>query len=251
LIYLFVSIFGLIIGSFINVCIYRIPIGESIAFPPSHCGKCKHKLSALDLVPVLSFIFLKRKCRYCGENISMRYPLVEILVSILFVLTYIRYGFSLEYLAFLVLLISLVIISFIDLDHKIIPNKMTLFIGILGIVFVIFGITVKWQDALLGLLVGGGILYLLGLLSLFFMKKEGMGGGDIKLLAVAGLYLGWQRIIFSLMISSYVALFIIGILLVFKKIKKTQSIPFGPFLSTGIIIVVLYYDYILKFLYGI
>ena len=175
------GILGLLIGSFINVCIVRIPEGESIVFPPSRCPRCQKRLSPLDLIPVISYLLLRGKCRHCGEKISARYPLVEILVSVLFILVYRKYGLSFSALAYAVLAAVLVAASFIDLEHMIIPDALNIFLGAAGLLFLLAGQTVSWRQALLGFAAGGGILLLLGYLSVWILKKEGMGGGDIKL----------------------------------------------------------------------
>jgi leader peptidase (prepilin peptidase) / N-methyltransferase len=247
LVYIIVCILGLLIGSFLNVCIYRIPKGESIAFPPSHCSRCSHPLSPLDLIPVFSFLFLKGKCRYCGEKISVRYPLVESLVSVLFLLVYHQYGFTLKGLSYLILVCAVIAASFIDLDHMIIPNSINLFIGITGVFFMLMGWTVTFTQGLLGFCIGGGALLLLGLIAIWILKKEGMGGGDIKLAAVCGLYLGMDKMIFSLLLTTYIAGFILLVLLAVKKLKRGQYVPFGPFLSSGVIIIILFYPIIIRF----
>ncbi len=244
--YLIICILGLLIGSFMNVCIYRIPRGESIVFPPSHCSSCSHPLFPMDLIPIFSFLFLKGKCRYCREKISVRYPLVESLVSVLFLLVYHRYGLSLKGLSYLVLACAVITASFIDLDHMIIPNTVNLFIGITGIFFMLMGWTVTWKDGLLGLCIGGGVLFLLGLLAVWLYKKEGMGGGDIKLAAVCGLYLGMDKMILSLILTTYIAGLVIVVLLAARKLKKSQYVPFGPFLSSGVIIITLFYNEIIQ-----
>ncbi len=243
--YLIVCILGLLIGSFLNVCIYRIPKGESIAFPPSHCSSCSHPLAPVDLIPVFSFIFLKGKCRYCKEKISVRYPLVEILVSVLFLLVYHQYGLTLNGLAYMVLVCAVITASFIDLDHMIIPNSVNLFIGITGVIFMLMGWTVTWKQSFFGFCAGGGILLFLGLAAIWVFKKEGMGGGDIKLAAACGLYLGMNKMLLSLFLTTYLTAFIMLILLAVRKLKRGQYVPFGPFLSSGIIIITLFYNEII------
>ncbi len=241
------GILGLLIGSFINVCIVRIPEGESIVFPPSRCPRCQKRLSPLDLIPVISYLLLRGKCRHCGEKISARYPLVEILVSVLFILVYRKYGLSISALAYAVLAAVLVAASFIDLEHMIIPDALNIFLGAVGLLFLLAGQTVSWQQALLGFAAGGGILLLLGYLSVWILKKEGMGGGDIKLAAVCGLYLGFERILLSLMMAFYYAAAIVLLLLLAGRLKKGQYLPFGPFIAAGAITAALYFNEIISF----
>lgn len=249
--YVIIFILGLLIGSFMNVCIYRVPKGESIAFPPSHCSLCKHQLSVLDLFPVLSYIFLKGRCRYCQEKISIRYPLVETCIAIVFILVYHKYGISVEGIAYAVFLCLLFIASLIDYDHMIIPNSINLTIAISGILFALLGWTVNIKQAAFGFIVGGGIFFLLALLSMLLFRKEGMGGGDIKLVAASGIYLGAQNVMISFILTCYISGIILLIMLLFKKVKKGQYIPFGPFIATGMMIVVLYLDKVVELYYRI
>ena len=153
--YIVMGILGLLIGSFINVCIVRIPEGESIVFPPSRCPRCQKRLSPLDLIPVISYLLLRGKCRHCGEKISARYPLVEILVSVLFILVYRKYGLSIRALAYAVLAAVLVAASFIDLEHMIIPDALNIFLGAVGLLFA-GRADCFWQQALLGFAAGAG-----------------------------------------------------------------------------------------------
>ena len=230
MLYVLIFIFGLIIGSFLNACISRIPRGESIAAPPSHCESCNRRLSPLDLIPVFSWLFLQGKCRYCNTQISIKYPLIELLTGVLFVIIFLGAGLSNQFLPSLFLTSLLIIISFIDLEYYLIPNKVIVTGFVLGIVFHIVIPYLPWLDILLGFLVGGGILYLLAIAS-----KGGMGGGDIKLAALIGFYQGLQGVLLSLFIGSFIG-GTIGILLILTKIKSRKDpIPFGPFLSIGAI----------------
>jgi len=200
----------------------------------------------VDLIPVFSFLFLKGKCRYCKEKISVRYPLVEALTALLFLLIYHQYGLTFKGGAYLVLVCAVITASFIDLDHMIIPNSLNLFIGITGGIFILTGWTVTWKQGILGLCIGGGSLLLLGLLAVWLLKKEGMGGGDIKLAAACGLYLGMDKIILSLLLTTYLAGLIMLVLLALRKLKKGQYVPFGPFISSGVIIITLFYNEIIN-----
>lgn len=230
------AIFGLILGSFYNVCIYRISKKESIVFPPSHCPKCNHPLSPRDLIPVLSYILLKGRCRYCKDKISIRYPLVEIITALTMVLFYFKYGFTGSLLAYSILGSILIIISFIDIDKQIIPDVLVVIGIVVGLFASMLGFTVRLMDALLGLLLGGGILLIIGLASLLILKKEGMGGGDIKLMGMIGLFLGWKKTLLALVISIYLGGIISLFLILSKKKQLGQAIPFGPFISLGSLI---------------
>lgn len=234
--YIYLFTFGAVIGSFLNVCIYRIPRGLSIVLPPSYCPNCQQRIKPYDMVPIISYIILGGRCRYCKERISMRYPLVEALTGTAFVISFAIYGFSLQFLYSIILVALLIAISFIDIDEGIIPDALIGIGFIAGIAAIVFDRSISWQYGLYGALIGAGIIGAVYVLSWFIFKKEGIGVGDIKLMAMAGLFLGWQRTALAFLIGVYCGA-IIGIALVLLK-KKTMagSIPFGPFLSIGIII---------------
>lgn len=223
-----ITAFGLVVGSFLNVCIYRIPRKESLAWPASHCPTCSHALGVLDLIPVLSFIFLRRRCRYCGAPISWRYPLVESLTAILWSLAWLKFGFSQGFISAIIFVSLGIIIAFIDMDQKIIPNVISLPGIIIGLLLALLIGQPSILDALIGAAGGGALLFLVVLLS-----RGGMGGGDAKLLAMIGAFFGWQGAVTALMLGS-VAGAVIGILLIlFKVIKRRDPVPFGPFLVLG------------------
>lgn len=232
--------FGLIIGSFLNVCISRIPRGESIVFPPSRCEACDTKLRSFDLVPVASFFLLRGKCRYCSAKLSWRYPGVEILTGVFFVLGYQVIGFTINLIPFLFLTSLLLIISFIDIDHYRIPNPLIL-IGLgAGILFQIFIPFQPFINSLLGFVTGGGVLFLIALLS-----RGGMGGGDIKLGALIGLFLGWKWMLLSLFLSAFLASAAGVSLMIMRKKSRKDPIPFGPFLSLGVFISLLWGNHLI------
>ena len=183
------------------------------------------------------------------EKQRLRYLVVVALLSIIIGLLYQRYEVSPEGLIYMILSTGLVTASFIDLEHRIIPDSINFFLGFTGIFYIFMGFTVSKMDGLLGFFAGGGVLLAIGLLSLWVLKKEGMGGGDIKLAAVCGLYLGAEKTICSFFVTSYLALVIILVLFIAGKLKKGQYIPFGPFLSAGVIIVLLYYEDIIYYFY--
>jgi len=233
---------GMIFGSFFNVCIYRIPEKKSIANPPSHCYNCNTRLKPLDLVPILSWTLLRGKCRYCGQKIAPRYALVELLTGILFVLVYSVYGYNAITLYYLLLVSLLVIITFIDIDHYIIPDELIIFGCVFAIIVNVLGQGIGIKDSILGALIcGGGMLLLIYLIELI-VKKEVMGGGDIKLFAMTGLFLGVKGGLLTILLSVYVGAIYGIITIVYSKIKKQEynsMIPYGPFISVGALIVVL------------
>lgn len=226
-----VFVFGAVIGSFLNVCIFRLPAKMSIVKPSSQCPQCHHPIRWYDNIPLVSFIFLQGVCRYCNKAISWRYPLVELITAVLALLLFIKFGLSLKFLVFFIFIAVLVVITFIDLDHQIIPDILTLPGIPIFFVAAVFLAEVHWLDALLGLLIGGGILFLIAVVYELITKREGMGGGDIKLLAMIGGFLGWKSLLFILMASSFLGA-VVGISLMITKGKDMKyAVPFGPFLS--------------------
>ncbi len=237
---LFIFILGTIIGSFLNVCIFRIPQNQSIAYPPSTCGSCSAKLKPIDLIPLLSYILIKGKCRYCKSKFSIRYPLIELLTGLIFLLSYHAVGLEPVLIKYLFLSSILIIISFIDIEYQIIPDRLVLFTMLIGIVLNIYTKDITFLSSLIGLAIGGGLLLLIALLT-----NGAMGGGDIKLMAVMGYYIGWPATIMALFIS-FVLGGIVGILLILFKLKSRKDlVPFGPFLALGTIVSALYYHQIL------
>jgi leader peptidase (prepilin peptidase)/N-methyltransferase len=240
LIVVMMVLYGLIIGSFLNVLIYRIPRGESIVLPPSHCPNCNHRLGVFDLFPVLSYIWLGGCCRYCKISISWRYPLVELITAVLTIICWMRFGLIIDGAVALVLTYVLIVIAFIDLDHRLIPNILTLPMIMIGLVFRL------WQGeivaGILGGLIGGGILLLV---ALFYPK--GMGMGDVKFLAMAGVFLGWERALFILFSGSFLGILVIAPLMLLKKIGRKTAFPFGPFLVVGTLIALYWEEAVLYF----
>ena len=229
--YLSIFAFGLLIGSFLNVCIWRIPREESIVFPSSHCPSCNHSISAYDNLPVLSFLWLRGRCRHCRTLIPWRYPVVELANGVGYVALFFRYGLEWETLVYAVLFSALLVITLIDLDHQIIPDRITLPGMVLGLTAAATILPTGFISGLAGLLLGGGLFYLIAVLS-----RGGMGGGDIKMIAMVGAFLGWKAVLFTTfagaLSGSVVGVFL---LLFWGKNRKTQ-VPFGPFLSLGAVI---------------
>lgn len=227
---------GAVIGSFLNVCIFRIPEKKSIAFPPSHCPNCGAGIKFYDNIPLLSYLILRGKCRNCEASISYRYPLIELLTALASLMLMIHFGPTLSYLVYLILVSSLIVITFIDLDHRIIPDVISLPAIPLGLAASFVLPNLNWIDSLIGIVAGGGMLLLVAVVYEALTGQEGMGGGDIKLLAMLGAFLGWRGVLFTIMASSILGTVIGGGLMVLGGKGRKFAISFGPFLSLGAII---------------
>ncbi|MHB1483956.1 MAG: prepilin peptidase [Saccharofermentanales bacterium] len=245
-----IFLFGLIMGSFFNVCIYRVPMNLSIISPPSHCGSCNHKLAPLDLIPVFSWIMLGRKCRYCKALISWRYPLVEFLTAVLFVLAFMKFQLSLDLPFYLALISILIIITFIDIDHRIIPDRFIIIGLILDIFFLASHRFTNWQNALIGGLIGGGSILLIDLSSRIIFKKEGMGFGDVKLMLMTGIFLGITQTVVALLAAVWIGAIAGVIILKTRKDKDDHYMPFGPFLAAGCILAIFIGESLAKWYIG-
>jgi len=229
------ALFGLALGSFMNVCIYRIPLKKSIVSPPSSCPNCGERIRFYDNIPLISYLLLLGKCRHCSNPLAWHYPLVEALTGLLSVALFIRYGLSYQYFLFLLFTSALVTISFIDLHHKIIPDVLSLSGIVVGLAASFMPGTISWLDSLIGIIAGGGSLFLVAFVYERITGREGMGGGDIKLLAMIGAWLGWRQLYLIVLISSLVGA-IVGIVFLLVAGKGLRvRIPFGPFLSLGAI----------------
>lgn len=221
---------GAAVGSFLNVCIGRIPEGLSIVSPPSRCPRCGHPIRFYDNIPVVGFLLLGGKCRDCRGKISLRYPLVEILTALFAWLLFDRYGLTPAFPAVFVFVCTLIVISFIDLDHQIIPHVLTLSgIPVFAVLAVLcMGLTVV--DVFLGITIGAATLYFVAVYYEVLTKREGMGGGDINLLAMLGAFLGWKSLLFILLVSSLLGAVVGLVLILFQGRDMKYAVPFGPFL---------------------
>jgi len=249
----FFAILGLVVGSFLNVCIHRLPIGESIVYPPSHCPQCGTSLTARDLVPLLSYLALGRRCRECYSPISMKYPFVELLTGVIFYLAAVQSGNEVMFLKNLVFLSAMIVVIFTDLEHMIIPDAVTLPLVGAGIVFAalphaahaaglqVAPVTPGVREAVLAAAAGFGGFYALAVFGELLMKTEAMGGGDIKLAAGMGAFLGWQMLLLGLFLAFFLGS-VIGIaLMAFRGGGvRRQQLPFGPMMAAGGIIAVFY-----------
>jgi len=238
--YILIFILGLIVGSFCNVCIYRIPKNESIIYPASHCPKCRTTIKPVDNIPLLSYILLKGRCRNCGSKISIQYPVVELLTGMIYLIIYLIYGLSIQSLVYIILSSALIIIAFIDLNEQIVPDVISLpGIGV-GLILSFFVPYLSFINSALGVVVGGGIILIIALVGSMIFKKEAMGGGDVKLAAMIGAFLGWRYTIISLFLGFFLGA-LAGIFLILSKIKsKEDMVPFGPFIALGSLITLLW-----------
>lgn len=230
-------ILGTIFGSFYNVVGYRIPKGESILYPNSHCTKCGHELKAYELIPIISFLFLGGKCKKCGDKISWFYPIFELLSGILFCISYLVFGFSLECLLSILFISMLLIVIISDYQTMTIPDSVLIVFLILILItkYFIGGFNIILTSLINGI-ISFIIMFLIKKLGDFLFKRESMGGGDIKLLGIFGVVLGVPLSLVSIFLASIIAL---PISLISLKSNKTHEIPFGPYLSFAAIIILL------------
>ena len=229
-------IFGICIGSFLNVCIFRLPAGKSIVHPPSSCPGCNAAIRFYDNIPVLSWFILRGQCRNCHTPIAFRYVMVEILGGFMAVCVYLRFGPSVQGIIYFSFIAALLVITFIDIDYHIIPDVISLPGILLGFAASFFIPTLSWMDSLIGILAGGGSLYAVAWGYERITGKEGMGGGDIKLLAMIGAFIGWQGVLLTIFVGSAIGTLVGLIDMRVKKKDMKMRIPFGPFLALGAII---------------
>jgi len=256
-------IFGSITGSFLNVCIHRMPLGESVVWPGSRCPKCNRRIPAYDNIPFLSYLILGGKCRFCKQKIPLRYPIVELLTAIMFVLLFNRYRLTYEFFFYMVLLCGLIVATFVDIQHRIIPDEISIGGIIIGFILsTIKGLSLAplafnskaMFNSLSGIIIGAGIIYLTSFLfDLIYFKllkrppiqgeTESMGVGDVKLLAMIGAFLGWQKALLTFFIAPFFGL-VIGIINLL--VKKDHTLPYGPFLSLAAILSIFWADKIIR-----
>lgn len=247
---IFVFIVGASIGSFLNVCIFRLPEDKSIILPASHCFSCGKPLAWRDNIPLVSYLLLRGACRQCGAKISPQYPAVEFLTGIIALALFLKYGLSLPLLFGFLFSAALIVTSAIDLRHKIIPHMITLPGIPIFFAAAVFAMGIRPIDAFLGIMIGAASLYFVAVYYEWLTDREGMGGGDVNLLAMMGAFLGWQSLIHIILVASLAGA-IIGVIAVVLKGKDSQyAIPFGPFLSLGAFSYLLFGDYITPLLAG-
>jgi leader peptidase (prepilin peptidase)/N-methyltransferase len=227
---------GLLLGSFLNVCIYRMPRKKSIVWPASHCPACGAPIHPFDNVPVVSYLWLRGRCRACRGCIPLKYPIVEALNGLGYGVIVWYFGLEWQAVVYAALFSALLVAAVIDLEHQIIPDAITLPGIALGLICAGTVLPLALTDAILGLLLGGGILWGLAVASPYLFGKEGMGGGDIKLLAMIGAFLGWKSTVLTIMIGALAGA-VVGIALILLNImRRDQYLPFGPFLVLGALI---------------
>jgi leader peptidase (prepilin peptidase)/N-methyltransferase len=233
-------------GSFANVCIYRLPLEKGVVSGRSYCIKCKKQIAWYDNIPIISYLIIQGKCRKCKKKISFQYPLVELLSILSFVIIYFFYGITVDTLLLIILALTFIIIFFIDLKHFIIPNSLTFPMMILGFAKSfdpnLNELFPNPFNSLIGGLLGYGIIWLIIYLYKVLRNKEGMGLGDAKLLAVIGFWFGWISVPFVIFSSSIVALFSVLPSLLKKNKKLSSEIPFGPFITIGCILYIIFID---------
>lgn len=252
---IFIFILGAVVGSFLNVCIYRMPHSTSIVKPASHCPNCKKPILWYDNIPILSFIILKARCRFCKAKISWQYPIVEFLTALIFLLFFNYFGLNWELMVYLVLSCGLIVSTFIDIEHRIIPDEISVGGIAVGLLFSFLfpslqKATSHWWSlgySLLGALIGGGVIFLMGTIGDWIFKKESIGGGDVKLLAAIGAFMGWQKVLLAFFLAPLFGA-VVGIIV---KIKTKESvIPYGPFLSLGALISLFWFREIMGMIFG-
>ena len=244
------AVLGLAVGSFLNVCIHRLPRGQSLNSPPSRCPHCDYRLRWFDNIPVASYAILGGRCRQCRARISIRYPIVELVTMGVFVLHGAVFGWSALLVPRLVFACAMIVLFAIDLEHQLLPNIITLpgiVVGIIASSVLPPGIT----DALIGMVVGGGVLWLIGEAYFRFSGQEGMGGGDVKMLAMIGAFLGWKLVLVTLVLSSVLGSIIGLIVIALRKGGMKYALPYGTFLALGALVASLAGDAIVNWYVGL
>lgn len=246
-------VIGAMIGSFLNVCVHRMPLNQSVVKPRSKCPKCEQPIAWFDNLPILSWLMLGAKCRNCSQPISWQYPLVEAITGTLFFFVFWHFGLVLATPIYMLLAASLVLVTFVDLTDWTIPNEVTIpgiFVGVvcalIGMIYPQSGLLLGvWWESFAGLFLGGGILYSIDKISLLLLKKRGMGFGDVKLMAMLGAFFGWKAAVLNIVVAAFLGS-IIGIIFIVmakrggEKESKGHYLPFGPYIAVGGIVVMFF-----------
>lgn len=241
---------GLLIGSFLNVVIHRLPRKQSLIWPGSHCPACGTSIGPWDNIPLLSYAFLKGCCRGCGIHITGRYPTVEAVNGLAYSLIVWYFGLGWQSVIYAAFFSALLVVSYIDLDYQIIPDAITLPGMVLGVVAAVLALPIGLLDSILGLLLGGGVLFVLAWASPYLFGKEGMGGGDIKLLAMIGAFLGWKPVLLTMLLGAILGAIVGVALIALKVLRRDQYLPFGPFLACGAIISMFFHQQLFSWYIG-
>ncbi len=248
LLYIITFVFGSIVGSFLNVCIYRLPRALSVILPSSRCPACNTHIRPYDNLPLISFFLLRGRCRYCKARISMRYPLVETMNALLYVLVIWRFGMGWHTPFFFAFCSAMIVITFIDLDFHLIPDAITLPGIVVGLIagslilpdpfdrFSVLG----FRESVIGLLAGGAVFFLIAEISYRVLRQEAMGGGDIKMMALVGAFMGWKAVLLTTFSGSLLGSIVGIFLMVLKGKGRKTKIPFGPFLAAGALLSLFY-----------
>jgi leader peptidase (prepilin peptidase)/N-methyltransferase len=223
---------GAIVGSFLNVCIYRLPLGRSVVWPASACAQCGRALAWFENIPIASYAALAGRCRTCRQPISIRYPIVEVITALMFAAAWWYYGPSLLLVSRLIFGCALIVLFAIDLEHHLLPNAITLPGIVVGFVLSFFT-EPGWLASLIGIVTGGGILYATAEAYYRIRHEEGLGMGDVKMLAMVGAFLGWQLTFMTLMLASFAGSVIGAVLILARRGGMKTALPFGTFLAVG------------------
>jgi leader peptidase (prepilin peptidase)/N-methyltransferase len=245
------GLFGALIGSFLNVCIHRLPRRESIVWPASHCPVCTKAIAWYDNLPLISYGWLRGKCRMCRTAISVRYPVVEALNAVGYAALFWRFGVMPETFVYAALYSTLIVVTGTDLSHRIIPDVVTLPGIVIGLLSGAFVLPIGGLTSLAGMLIGGGILWTLAWLSPILFGKEGMGGGDIKLMAMVGAVLGWKPVLLAIMVASLIGSVVGGGLITAGVMRRHEYLPFGPFLAIGSMIALFFHEPLLNWYWSL
>ncbi len=237
---LIIVLFGMAWGSFLNVVIYRLPLGLNLAHPPSRCSQCETPIKAYHNIPVISYLLLRGKCRYCRAKIPFSYVLVEILTPLCFLLLYFQFSLSLHFFAACLFTSALIALGFIDYTHQILPDQITLPCLVLALVYSFFREDLSLKQALLGAVSGAGFLLLVFGVYYLIRKREGLGMGDVTLMLMIGAFLGWQRSFLTLLLGSFLGALVGIYFLSIRKKDMQYALPFGSFLTPAALIALVY-----------
>ena len=245
-----VGLFGAIVGSFLNVCIHRLPRGQSIVWPASACPNCNRRLAWYENLPIVSFAALGGRCRGCRAPIAVRYPIVESMTAALFITSFWLFGPGLLFVSRTLFGCALIVLFFIDLEHHLLPNVITLPGIVVGFAFSLFG-DPGWLSSLVGVAIGGGLLFAIAETYYRLRHEEGLGMGDVKMLAMIGAFVGWQLTLVALMMAS-IAGSLVGVLLIAtRRGTMKYALPFGTFLAMGAMLAVVFGPGLLNWYLGL